>query len=58
MSAPLVPTVRVQAEPFDLAAESAALTAGRVDVGGLASFVGLCRADDAWRRWCWNITRA
>ena len=46
MSAPLVPTVRVQAEPFDLAAESAALTAGRVDVGGLASFVGLCRADD------------
>ena len=41
-----VPTVRVQAEPFDLGAESAALTAGRVDVGGLASFVGLCRADD------------
>jgi molybdopterin synthase catalytic subunit len=40
------PTVRVQAEPFDVAAESAALTAGRVDVGGLASFVGLCRADD------------
>ena len=46
MSGAVVPTVRVQAEPFDLAAESAALTAGRVDVGGLASFVGLCRADD------------
>jgi molybdopterin synthase catalytic subunit len=40
------PTVRVQEAPFDLAAESAALTAGRTDVGGLASFVGICRADD------------
>jgi molybdopterin synthase catalytic subunit len=39
-------TVRVQEETFDLAAESAALSAGRTDVGGLASFVGLCRADD------------
>ena len=39
-------TVRVQEAPFDLAAESAALTAGREDVGGVASFVGLCRADD------------
>jgi molybdopterin synthase catalytic subunit len=39
-------TVRVQEAPFDLAAESAALTAGRTDIGGLASFVGLCRADD------------
>lgn len=38
--------VRVQEAPFDLAAESAALVAGREDVGGLASFVGLCRADD------------
>ena len=41
-----IPTVRVQAAPFDLAAESAALAAGRTDIGGLASFVGLCRADD------------
>ncbi len=39
-------TVRVQEAPFDLVAESAALTAGRTDIGGLASFVGLCRADD------------
>ncbi|MBV1797182.1 molybdenum cofactor biosynthesis protein MoaE [Siccirubricoccus sp. G192] len=39
-------TVRVQEAPFDLAAESAALAAGRTDIGGLASFVGLCRADD------------
>lgn len=46
MSGTAVPTVRVQEAPFDLAAETAVLTAGRVDVGGLASFVGLCRADD------------
>jgi molybdopterin synthase catalytic subunit len=39
-------TLRVQEARFDLAAEAAALTAGRHDVGGLASFVGLCRADD------------
>jgi molybdopterin synthase catalytic subunit len=43
---PASPTVRVQEAAFDLAAESALLTAGRTDVGGLASFVGLCRADD------------
>ncbi|NKE46094.1 molybdenum cofactor biosynthesis protein MoaE [Roseomonas frigidaquae] len=41
-----MPTIRVQEAPFDLGAESAALTAGRTDIGGLASFVGLCRADD------------
>lgn len=40
------PTVRVQQAPFDLGAESTALTQGRDDIGGLASFVGLCRADD------------
>ncbi|EHL98134.1 molybdopterin converting factor, subunit 2 [Acetobacteraceae bacterium AT-5844] len=39
-------TIRVQEAPFDQAAETAALTAGRVDVGGVASFLGLCRADD------------
>jgi len=39
-------SIRVQEAPFDLAAESAALAAGRHDVGGIASFVGLCRADD------------
>jgi molybdopterin synthase catalytic subunit len=38
--------VRVQEAAFDLAAESAALAAGRQDVGGMASFVGLCRVDD------------
>ena len=40
------PTIHVQEGAFDLAAETAALSAGRVDVGGIASFVGLCRADD------------
>jgi molybdopterin synthase catalytic subunit len=38
--------VLVQDAPFDTAAETAALTAGRTDVGGVGSFVGLCRADD------------
>ena len=42
----MTPTIRVQEAPFDLAAESAILTAGRVDIGGVASFVGVCRADD------------
>jgi len=35
--------VRVQAEDFDAAAEGRALTAGRPEVGALASFIGLCR---------------
>jgi len=38
--------ISVQEAVFDLAAESAALAAGRADVGGIASFVGICRADD------------
>ena len=42
----MVPTIRVQEAGFDLAAETMALSAGRTDVGGIASFVGLCRADD------------
>ena len=37
--------VRVQREDFDAAAESAALSAGRVDVGAVVTFVGLCRDD-------------
>ncbi|MBL6456738.1 molybdenum cofactor biosynthesis protein MoaE [Belnapia sp. T6] len=42
----MTPRIAIQEAPFDLGAESARLTAGRTDVGGLASFVGLCRADD------------
>lgn len=37
--------VRVAAEPFDTAAETAPLTAGRTDVGAVVTFTGLCRAD-------------
>lgn len=37
--------VRVQQEPFDVAAEIAALTGGRVDVGGVVTFTGLVRGD-------------
>jgi molybdopterin synthase catalytic subunit len=36
-------TVRVQAEPFDTAAETQALTKGRADIGALVAFTGLCR---------------
>src|SRR5262245_33376924 len=35
--------VRVQTEDFDVGAELAALTRGRTDVGGVASFVGVVR---------------
>lgn len=35
--------IRVQAENFDAAAESAELTHGRTDIGAVVSFVGLCR---------------
>ncbi len=36
-------TIRIQAEPFDAAAETAALTAGRGDIGAVVAFTGLCR---------------
>jgi molybdopterin synthase catalytic subunit len=35
--------VRVQPEAFDVAAEIAALTHGRQDVGAVVTFTGLCR---------------
>lgn len=38
--------VRVQEAPFDVAAEMASLSAGRTDIGAVASFTGLCRADE------------
>ena len=38
--------VRVQDAPFDVGAETAALTAGRKDVGAVASFVGIAREDN------------
>ena len=36
-------TIRVQREPFDAAAEAAALTAERSDIGAVVTFTGLCR---------------
>jgi molybdopterin synthase catalytic subunit len=41
-------TIRVGEDDFDIAAEIDALTAGRRDIGAVASFVGLCR-DEAGR---------
>ena len=38
--------VRIQHEDFDVGRELDALTRGRTDVGGLASFVGLVRASN------------
>lgn len=37
------PVVRVQAEDFDLPAETARLAEGRRDVGAIVTFTGLCR---------------
>jgi molybdopterin synthase catalytic subunit len=37
------PDVRVQREDFDLAAEIAAISNGRADIGAVVTFTGLCR---------------
>jgi len=39
-------TVRLQRESFDPAAEAAALTRGRSDVGAVVTFTGICRGDE------------
>jgi molybdopterin synthase catalytic subunit len=39
-------TVRLQREPFDAAAEVAALTRGRTDVGAVVTFTGICRGSE------------
>jgi molybdopterin synthase catalytic subunit len=36
----------VQSEEFDAAAEVAALTEGRADIGGVVTFIGLCRDEN------------
>jgi molybdopterin synthase catalytic subunit len=36
-------TLRIQAEDFDVAAETAALTQDRADIGAVVAFTGLCR---------------
>ena len=42
----VAPTVRVQVEDFDVAAEEALLTRGRRDIGAVVAFTGLCRDED------------
>jgi molybdopterin synthase catalytic subunit len=39
--------VRLQREDFDVAAEIAALTRGRTDIGAVATFTGICRGSDS-----------
>ena len=43
-------TVRVQEQDFDVAAEFAALTLGRTDIGGIGCFVGTVRDSAGGRR--------
>lgn len=42
----MTPTIRLQREAIDLAAEVAKLTGGRADIGAVVSFTGICRADE------------
>ena len=39
-------TIRLQCEDFDAAAEAAALTRGRTDVGAVVTFTGICRGSE------------
>ena len=43
MAGAVVPAIRIQREDFDVAAEIAALTRGRADIGAVVTFSGLCR---------------
>jgi molybdopterin synthase catalytic subunit len=38
--------VRLQAEPFDAAAEAEKLVRGRTDIGAVVTFTGICRGDE------------
>jgi molybdopterin synthase catalytic subunit len=40
-------TIRLQREDFDAAAEAAALTRGRTDIGAVVTFTGVCRGSEA-----------
>ena len=42
-------TIRLQREDFDAAAEIAALTRGRTDIGAVVTFTGICRDHDSGR---------
>ena len=39
----MTPLICIQSEPFDVAAETARIAAGRADIGGIVTFTGLCR---------------
>jgi molybdopterin synthase catalytic subunit len=39
-------TIRIQREPFDVAAETSILTRGRTDIGAVVTFTGICRGDE------------
>jgi molybdopterin synthase catalytic subunit len=41
------PTIRLQREDFDAAAEAATLTRGRTDIGAVVTFSGLCRGAES-----------
>src|SRR5580700_6910804 len=43
-------TIRLQTEPFDAAAEMAALTRGRTDIGAVVSFTGICLGSEGGER--------
>jgi molybdopterin synthase catalytic subunit len=42
----VTPTIRVQADDFDVAAEIEAVAAGRTDIGAVVTFTGLCRDEN------------
>jgi molybdopterin synthase catalytic subunit len=42
-------TIRLQREEFDAAAEAAALSRGRTDVGAIVTFTGICRGSEDGR---------
>jgi molybdopterin synthase catalytic subunit len=42
-----ISTVRIQREPFDVAAEAAKLTRGRTDAGAVVTFTGICRGAES-----------
>lgn len=39
-------TIRLQTADFDIAAETAAMTKGRTDIGAVVSFSGICRGGE------------
>ena len=43
----MLTTIRLQSDEFDPAAEAAALTRGRTDIGALVTFTGICRGAES-----------